>query len=103
VKTIALSGEYHPVIFNAPSGKTYAISGINWAEVAPGTTLDQVTWIRSEPDVEAEVHKVPSRTDPSKYYEVFVKGSKMWCNCPGSAYRGRCWHIDLVKRYLGEE
>lgn len=29
-------------------------------------------------------------------YEMFWKGNKFHCNCPGSRFHGKCWHSEMV-------
>jgi hypothetical protein len=39
---------------------------------------------------------VPSRTTEGTFY--FVDGAKQRCTCPANHWRGRCWHLDAVRR-----
>lgn len=31
--------------------------------------------------------------------KVVKKGKKLNCNCPGSRYRGSCWHLSIAKQF----
>ena len=31
-------------------------------------------------------------------YEMKWKGNKFHCNCPGSRFHGKCWHVGIVNQ-----
>lgn len=46
--------------------------------------------------------KVPSRSKQNVKWTVFFKNGAFQCECPGFVYRGRCWHVDRVRRIFKE-
>jgi hypothetical protein len=90
---ISIISHIPPAIAKLPSG-TYAVP--SWTKVPDGTTLENITWVRSQPSVKPP-EKV--RTIQVKSYTLTIYGAsgKVTCTCPGYTYRRKCKHVDMHK------
>jgi hypothetical protein len=46
---------------------------------------------------------VASRSEPGREHVVYVMRGRLWCDCPGSRYRGTCTHRAIVRKALEAE
>ena len=80
------------------SNKTYAIAG-KWVEVPEGTTLKDVhKYVQYvKPTYNAKEWKIHSSSG-STYTVRYINKQRYTCDCPGFKFRGKCKHIDKVKK-----
>lgn len=83
---IAVESICAPALFVAPiTGKTYVIPA--WQEVPAGTTLNDITWVRSLP-VKSNI----TIKHIGKYILHIYDNGKVTCDCPGFTFRKKCKH-----------
>ena len=81
-------------------GKHYIIP--TWQEVIPGTTLEDINWIKPVKKQKARAWLFTSSSDSNVKYKVTLKEGKFKCNCMGyirvkDKDKG-CKHIQTIKR-----
>ena len=88
-----------PALFKSTvSGKTFFVAG-KWIEVPEGTTMEDadkfVKYVKRTYDIkEWKIHS----SSGSSYTVRRIDGKRYTCNCPGFKFRGRCKHIDKVRK-----
>ena len=103
--TIIMSGPYPPLV-STMNGKTFAVSGSHWVEILQDIS-DRVVNIIWKRPIQLEVVKpkelrkefLSSKGD--KVYHTVVRSDGVkGCSCSGFKYRGRCRHIDELRKEL---
>ena len=88
-----------PALFKSTvSGKTFFVAG-KWVEVPNGTAMKDadkyVHFVRPTYDVkEWKVHSASGST----YTVRFINNERYTCDCPGFKFRGKCKHIEKVRK-----
>ena len=93
--------KWPPVLYNRRDGQRMAASGTIHIEVPAETTQDNVSQYMV---VEARKPRAQSKTyklkgSKGRVYTVQLLNSGVWiCTCPGNHFRGKCKHVEQVKK-----
>lgn len=92
-----------PALANLPSGR-YAVAGSTWIKVPHDTRFEDLDKYmvmerkRSESPSDASERVWAVVGSKGAHYTVRANHGRYTCTCPGFGWRGKCKHIEQVKK-----